>query len=40
MSEHPILLNRPIVAVKADGRATARLCRPPDIVTSLLSSAD
>ena len=39
MSEHPILLNRPIVLVHANGKITARLCRPSETVKSLLAAA-
>ena len=39
MSEHPILINRPIVTVKANGKITARLCRPSETVKSLLADA-
>jgi arsenate reductase len=37
MSEHPILINRPIVLVQVDGKITARLCRPSETVKSLLA---
>ncbi|MGH6890466.1 MAG: arsenate reductase (glutaredoxin) [Rhizomicrobium sp.] len=39
MSEHPILINRPIVVVQTNGRITARLCRPSETVKSLLADA-
>lgn len=39
MSEHPILINRPIVLVQADGKITARLCRPSETVKLLLAGA-
>lgn len=35
-AEHPILINRPIVVVQDDANITARLCRPSELVTSLL----
>ena len=39
MSEHPILINRPIVLVQVDGKITARLCRPSETVKTLLAGA-
>jgi arsenate reductase (glutaredoxin) len=39
MSEHPILINRPIVLVQTNGKITARLCRPSETVKSLLADA-
>ncbi len=39
MSEHPILINRPIVLVRAGGRIAARLCRPSETVKSLIAEA-
>jgi arsenate reductase (glutaredoxin) len=39
MSEHPILINRPIVLVQANGKITAKLCRPSETVKSLLADA-
>jgi len=39
MEQHPILINRPIVVVKADGKTTGRLCRPSETVKSLLAQA-
>ena len=39
MSEHPILINRPIVLVQVNGKITARLCRPSEIVKTLLAGA-
>lgn len=39
MAKHPILINRPIVLVKADGKITARLCRPSETVKTLLAEA-
>jgi arsenate reductase len=38
MAEHPILLNRPIVVVQDKGKITARLCRPSDIVKTMLAT--
>jgi arsenate reductase len=40
MSKHPILINRPIVLVQANGKITAKLCRPSETVKSLLANAD
>jgi len=37
MAQHPILLNRPIVAVQNDGKTTVRLCRPSETVKALLA---
>ncbi len=37
MSRHPILINRPIVVVQINGKIMARLCRPSEIVKSLLA---
>jgi arsenate reductase len=37
MAEHPVLINRPIVVVQSNGRITARLCRPSELVKSLLA---
>lgn len=39
MSEHPILINRPIVLVQSNGKITARLCRPSETVKTLLADA-
>jgi arsenate reductase len=39
MAAHPILVNRPVVAVEDGGKVTARLCRPADLVTELLAPA-
>jgi len=39
MSEHPILINRPIVMVQTNGKITGRLCRPSETVKSLLADA-
>jgi arsenate reductase len=39
MSEHPVLINRPIVLVQANGKITARLCRPSETVKTLLAEA-
>jgi arsenate reductase len=39
MAAHPILINRPIVVVKNEGKITARLCRPSDAVKALLARA-
>jgi arsenate reductase len=39
MSEHPILINRPIVLVQTNGKTTGRLCRPSETVKSLLADA-
>ncbi|MGH6876698.1 MAG: arsenate reductase (glutaredoxin) [Rhizomicrobium sp.] len=39
MATHPILVNRPIVVVKRDGKITARLCRPSETVKALLAQA-
>jgi arsenate reductase len=39
MSEHPVLINRPIVLVQANGKITGKLCRPSEIVKSLLAEA-
>ena len=36
MVAHPILLNRPIVAVERDGETVVRLCRPSETVKTLL----
>jgi arsenate reductase (glutaredoxin) len=36
MAEHPILINRPIVVVQNGQGVTARLCRPSELVKSLL----
>ena len=36
MAKHPVLLNRPIVAVKKGARRTIRLCRPSETVKELL----
>ncbi len=36
MMTHPILINRPIVAVERDGETVVRLCRPSDTVKALL----
>lgn len=40
LSEHPVLLNRPIVAVTAKGETVARLCRPPELVKTLLAGVE
>jgi len=37
MAAHPILINRPIVVVKNEGKITARLCRPSETVRVLLA---
>ena len=37
MAEHPILINRPIVVVQNGQGVTARLCRPSELVKSLLA---
>ncbi|HEX4078414.1 MAG TPA: arsenate reductase (glutaredoxin) [Rhizomicrobium sp.] len=39
MAAHPILINRPIVVVKNEGKITARLCRPSETVKALLACA-
>jgi arsenate reductase (glutaredoxin) len=39
MAAHPVLINRPIVVVKHDGKITARLCRPSETVNALLAQA-
>jgi arsenate reductase len=39
MSKHPILINRPIVLVQANGKIAAKLCRPSETVKSLLAEA-
>ena len=36
VAAHPILLNRPIVVVEGRDGTRARLCRPPQIVETLL----
>jgi arsenate reductase len=36
MAKHPVLLNRPIVAVKKGARRSVRLCRPSETVKELL----
>ena len=38
IAEHPILLNRPIVAVQNGGKITIRLCRPSETVKALLAA--
>jgi len=37
MSAHPVLINRPIVVVRSNGKIAARLCRPSETVKSLLA---
>lgn len=39
LAEHPVLMNRPIVVVEKGAAVTARLCRPSELVTSLLEQA-
>jgi arsenate reductase (glutaredoxin) len=39
MAKHPILINRPIVLVQTNGKITGRLCRPSEMVKSLLTEA-
>lgn len=39
MAAHPILINRPIVAVRRDGKIVAGLCRPSEMVNALLAQA-
>jgi len=36
MAEHPILLNRPIVVVQNGSRTAVRLCRPSEMVKTLI----
>jgi arsenate reductase (glutaredoxin) len=36
MAKHPILVNRPIVAVKKGSKRTVRLCRPSETVKEML----
>jgi len=37
MAQNPILINRPIVVVQNGRRVAARLCRPSELVKSLLA---
>jgi len=37
MAEHPILINRPIVVVQDGNNTSVRLCRPSDLVKSMLT---
>jgi len=37
MAQNPILINRPIVVVQNGRHVTARLCRPSELVQSLLA---
>lgn len=37
MADNPVLLNRPIVVVENRGKITARLCRPSEIVKTMLA---
>lgn len=39
MSEHPVLINRPIVLIQTKSGITARLCRPSETVKALLAGA-
>lgn len=40
LAEHPILMNRPIVTVQGSGGVEARLCRPSDLVKSLVKKEE
>ncbi|HEY2444723.1 MAG TPA: arsenate reductase (glutaredoxin) [Rhizomicrobium sp.] len=39
MAGHPVLINRPIVVVQNGRGITARLCRPSELVKSLLEAS-
>jgi arsenate reductase len=40
MSQHPILINRPIVVIKNGGTSKAQLCRPSESVNALPAEAN